>query len=496
MSTSEQGSLTLSPLLGQLRPYLAREPQLVYLVGGAVRDAVLNSISHDLDFVVQHGATKLAFRIGDALAAPAYVLDSERDTGRVVLSEDGTMLDFSCFRGPDLEADLRDRDFTINALALPATAETLEDIIDFSGGLRDLEARRLHIIHAGSLEHDPVRCLRAVRLASDLQFHMSVETRDAVVAAAPLVANASVERVRDELLKMLRNRDRATAVGELSTLGLLPVVLPEIAALEEVPQSPPHHEPVLAHTIRVLRRLETLDNALFEPSMAEQDAALSAAARALAPYVPALQEHLQRPLDGGLDGRHVLYLAALFHDVGKKETMSVGDDGRYHFFGHDEAGARLAGSRLRALSLSNEVIMQVKTIVAEHMRPLLLAQAQGQKPSRRAVYRFFQAAHANGLDVGLLALADHLATYDGPGTAEDWDTLLGLVAALFGHYFEQYTDTVQPPPLLNGRELMDALDLVPGPEVGRLLRLIEESQAAGELITRDDALRFAAEQKT
>ena len=190
----------------------------------------------------------------------------------------------------------------------------------------------------------------------------------------------------------------------------------------------------------------------------------------------------------------MLYLAALFHDVGKNETMSVGEDGRYHFYGHDEAGARLLGPRLRALSLSNEVIAQVKTITAEHMRPLLLAQAQGSEPSRRAVYRFFQATGANGLDVGLLALADHLATYDGPGPTEAWETLLGLVAALFGRYFEQYTDMVQPPPLLNGRELMDALDLIPGPEVGRLLRLIEESQAAGELTTREDALQFAAAQ--
>ena len=276
MSTSGQDSLTLSPLMAKLRPYLARETQPIYLVGGAVRNALLGLASPDLDFVVQRGAIKLAFRIGDVMGAPAYVLDAERDTGRVVLADADTMLDFSCFRGPDLAADLRDRDFTINALALPATAQAVDDIIDYNGGLGDLAARRLHIIHAGSLEHDPVRCLRAVRLATDLRFTMSPETRTAVLAAAPLVANASAERVRDELLKMLYKHGRASAVSELFTLGLLPIILPEIAALEDVPQSPPHHEPVLAHTISVLRRLEALDKALFEPAMTGQDTVLSA----------------------------------------------------------------------------------------------------------------------------------------------------------------------------------------------------------------------------
>jgi hypothetical protein len=125
------------------------------------------------------------------------------------------------------------------------------------------------------------------------------------------------------------------------------------------------------------------------------------------------------------------------------------------------------------------------------MRPLLLVDAQGARPSRRAVYRFFRDIGAAGLDVGLLALADHLATYDGPGPETAWRNLIEMVGALYHFYFEKYDETVSPPPLLDGHRLMDALDLSPGPEVGRLLRLIEEAQAAGQLTSEAEAIAFA-----
>ncbi|MCB9422505.1 MAG: hypothetical protein H6667_22075 [Ardenticatenaceae bacterium] len=140
-------SLTLSPLLERLRPFLIQQDRPVYLVGGAVRDALLNRVSHDLDFVVPHRAIQMAFKTANSLSVPAYVLDQERDTGRVVLAEEGTTLDFACFRGVSLEADLRDRDFTINAMALPATAVTRASLIDPCNGAADLQARLIRQTH-------------------------------------------------------------------------------------------------------------------------------------------------------------------------------------------------------------------------------------------------------------------------------------------------------------------------------------------------------------
>lgn len=477
-------------LLAEIRPLLSGQEEPVFLVGGAVRDALLGRPGKDLDFVTSRHAIRLAYQVGDALHAPAYVLDKSRDTGRVVLPDGGVTLDFARFRGVDLNEDLRDRDFTVNAMAVPATAQTTAGLIDPCGGLADLQAGHLRLTHPGALQKDPVRALRAVRLALEIGLTMLPETETAVSAAAPLLTQISTERVRDELLKLLQTAVPHRAVAMLHQFGLLAVALPEVAALADVAQSPPHHEPVLAHTISVLRWLVEVETAVFNQTP-PLNPALLPVYQALAPFSPDLTAHFKRTVEGGLDGHLLLRLAALFHDVGKKRTQSTAEDGRIRFLGHDQVGAELASQVLHHLALSNKAVEHVVFTVRGHMRPLLLLESQGAQPSRRAVYRYFRDIKSAGLDVGLLSLADHLATYDGPGTEQVWQRLVALVAELFRFYFERYEETVAPVPLLNGRDLMQILNLPPGPEIGRLLRLLEEAQAAGQLASREEALAFA-----
>lgn len=491
--------LALSPLLDQLRPVLYAQDMPVYLVGGAVRDALLGRVSHDLDFVVPHGGIKLAFRIGDALGWPAYVLDKKRDTGRVMLADEKTMLDFACFRGADIVADLRDRDFTINAMALPASAQTSASIIDPLGGQADLAAGILRQTSPHALLDDPIRAVRAARLAVRFQLQIEPDTAAAARQAAPLLDAISPERVRDELLKCLKTDAPDQAAALLSELHLLPPILPEIAALSDVTQSLPHHEPVLAHTIRVLRWLVVVEKAVVQQQpIADLPLAahtfLQQAQTALVPYAGSLQTHLARPITGGMNGILTLRTAALWHDAGKAPTRTVEANGRIRFFDHDKVGAALLEPRLRHLRFSNEAIAHIQTIVAGHMRPLLFSQ-QGAV-SRRAAYRFFREMENAGLDICLLSLADHLATYDGPPGhletgQEAGERLIPVVSQLYAFYFQQFAQNVRPMPLLNGRQLMQALHLPSSPEVGRLLRLIEEAQAAGEIATPEEALLLA-----
>jgi tRNA nucleotidyltransferase/poly(A) polymerase len=313
-----------------------------------------------------------------------------------------------------------------------------------------------------------------------------------VIAAVPRLTEVSAERKRDELLKILMTPRPDIAMKEMEELGLLEATLPEVAGVAGILQSPPHFEDVLSHTWSVLNWLTRLERVLFFGS--EGDWALSYAHAGVEAYLEQLRVYLDRPIDGGLNGRIILRLAALFHDVGKRISYTIDEDGRIRFFGHDEVGADLAGNRLRQLCLSKDAISQVGWIVAGHMRPFSLAQAQGANLSRRAVYRYFRALDHNGLDVALLALADHLATYNGPGERQQWEILVELVAQLFQFYFERHEETVKPVPLLNGRDLIANFAMEPGPEIGRLLRLIEEGQAAGEIGSREEALRFVQEQ--
>jgi putative nucleotidyltransferase with HDIG domain len=479
-------------LFARLQPLLAADEMPVHLVGGAVRDALLGHRSDDLDFVAPGQAISLAYRVGDALSLPAYVLDRERDTGRVVVPaamEGGRKitLDFARYRAANLDGDLRARDFTINAMALPASSSRAADIVDPLGGRADLEAGLVRQTHPDALLDDPVRTLRAVRMAVRFGFRLDPETARAITTAAARLDAVSAERVRDELVKLLAGPQPHRAIQMMQETGLLPAVLPEIAALDGVEQSAPHHEPVLGHTISVLRWLVPVEQAVWGEG--EVETALAAARRQLAPYAPYLQTHLARHVVGELTGLHLLRFGALFHDSGKAETQRREANGRIRFFGHDEAGARLTAHRLKQLRFSKEAAQHVQAIVATHMRPLLLSQEA--TVSRRAAFRFFRTAGSAGLDVGLLSLADHLATYDGAGSGGSWESLLAVISRLFRHYFEHYEETIVPRPLIDGNELIAALELEPGPEVGRLLRLLEEAQAAGQITSPEEALALA-----
>ena len=477
--------LLLPPLLEKLQSVFNKLDMPVYLVGGSVRDAILGRVCHDLDFVVPENAIQTTFRVADALDVPAYVLDRERDTGRVVLAD--MTLDFACFRGADLTADLHARDFTINAMALPAPAQTRHSLIDPTNGLADIVAQHIRLTHDAALHDDPVRALRAVRQAISLDFSLAETTAVAIHQAAPLLHTISPERIRDELLKLLGTAVPHQAIHLLQQHSLLPYLLPQIAALADIAQSPPHHESVLVHTLSVLRWMVQVEKAV-EPAAAVVP--LDYLQEKLASHAAALSKHLARPVDGGLRGLDLLRLSAVFHDVGKSQTQTEAN-GRIRFLGHDKVGASMAARRLRQLALSNEAINHVKQTITGHMRPLWLVENQGNRPTRRAVYRYFRDIKTAGLDVALLSLADHLATYDGAGDEAQWHNLVDLIVALCDYYFQQYTDVVAPPPLLSGHQLMSALQLEPGPEIGRLLRLLEEAQAAGDIATPEEALLFA-----
>lgn len=490
--------IRLPPLLNRIRPLLAGSE--AYLVGGAVRDALLGRPIHDLDFVLAGDAIRLARSVADRLRLPFYVLDAERGMGRIIATENGerTTVDFARFRGPDLLADLMARDFTINALALPATASDEAALIDPLGGCADLAARRLRATSDRALRDDPVRVIRAVRLAAQLGLAIEPHTWSLLQAEAARVGQPAAERSRDELAHILAGPGPAAALRRLDDLGALAILIPEIEALKGVTQSPPHWRDVWDHTLDVVTRLEAVLAALgLQPAISGQQEGpirwpeVGPDLRsALDRYRPYLAEHLAVRLSDERPRRGLLVLAALLHDVGKPGTRSVDQDGRIHFYNHEQVGARLAELRLRALRFSADETAWVTRIIAGHMRPGHLAESSVPL-SRRAIYRYYRVLGEAGPDVGLLALADHLATWGTQLQAERWARRLEIVATLMEHYFRRYTQTIAPPPLLTGDDLINELELKPGPAIGQILEAIREAQAAGEVRSRAEALALA-----
>ncbi len=483
------------PLLKALQPILAANTEPVYLVGGAVRDAYLRRRVHDLDFATAGDGRPLAQLVANRLGGAYYPLDPERGVGRAIVESEGQRftIDVVRFRGDTLTADLVARDFTMNAMAV-SMAGDLQQIIDPLGGVADLTQKRLRRCAPDSISSDPLRALRAIRQSAALNLTVEPQTRADLREHGPRLVNSSVERVRDEFMTILGGPKPHAALRALDSLGLLRLIVPEVETLRGVTQSSPHVYDVWEHTLRVIERMDgvltTISPARTEESAA--DSAYGMIVYLLDRFRRQLQQHLSVPLPNERTVRSLLVLAALLHDCGKPATRTVGPDGRIHFYEHEVVGAVLALERATALRLSNEESARLSEIVRRHMRPMNLAIAGETEPSRRAVYRFWKATGpVVGVDVCLLTLADYLGMVGVMLVLQEWIHRLQLVGALLDGYYNRQETVVAPPPLVNGNDLMNALGVRPGPQVGRLLAAINEAQATGDVTTAEEALALA-----
>ncbi len=466
----------------------------IWLVGGAVRDALLERSVHDWDFAVDGNALGLARAVADALDGAYFPLDVERGAGRVILTDADAArleLDFAMLRGADLEADLSTRDFTINALAIDETGA----LLDLVGGQADLDARCIRATNERAFLDDPVRLLRAVRMEAGLGFEIEPQTLAWIRRDAALLALPSAERVRDEFVRLLAVQDAVTYLQRLDEFGLLPHVLPELESLKDITQSEPHRFDVWRHTLLIVDTLERVVAVATGKDVEPRTlagvppAAWGDLARSLGQFADDVATHLAVEVSSGRDRAGLLKLAALLHDIGKLKTWSQDEDGRIHFYNHELLGAQMAATRLQELRFSRDEVDRMRVLVGQHMRPAHLARAE--RVTRRAVYRYFRATGCAGVDVVLLSLADHLSTW-GPDLSEPrWARRLEVAETLLTHCFERYEETVDPPPLVTGHDLMSELGLVPGPEIGRLLETLREAQAAGEVRTRAEAVALA-----
>ena len=489
-------SQRINELWAILRREIPRETP-AYLVGGAVRDLLRGRPIHDLDLLINGPVRPLARRAANIIHGAYYVMDEERDTVRVIdQAGDGSpiYLDFCGLRALDLETDLRERDFTLNAIAVDL--HDPQHLIDPTGGAADLRAKLLRACGPHSMESDPVRVLRGVRLALSQGFRIPAETLTWMRDAAPLLPSISSERQRDELFRMLEGRQTASAMRLLAAVGVLLVLLPELAELPGVEQSPPHTLDVWEHTLALLNELERLWAVLVDPPAEEIGDNLweGMALATLGRFRSGLNEHFAVSLNPNRSLRGLVFFASLYHDVAKPSTRSVEPGGRVRFLRHEERGAELAAERARRLALSQVEVQRLNRIVRQHMRIHLLA-GEPNLPSRRAIFRYFRDAGPAGVDTILLSLADTLATYGPSLTRSVWQAELDTAGSLLEAWFDRPTEVVGPPRLLSGKELLVEFDLEPGPAIGRLLAVLREAQAAGEVNTRDEALAYLRENK-
>ena len=474
MSTGARVALEVFPAparraLERLSALLGAAPG--WVVGGALRDALLGEAVGEVDIAVTAGAVALGKAMALALPGSGFVaLDAERGICRV-LSD--VQVDVADLRGPSLAADLEERDFTVNALAA-----SLHDLVrrgsaaveDATGGLEDLAERVIRPCGPGVIADDPLRALRAVRLAIRPGWRLHPAAEAAIRGVAPRVAEVSAERVRDELAAILAAPVAAGALRLLERLDVLPALLPESLSMRETSQPEPHRFDVWEHS---LRAVEAADELLAHPE-------------ALEPWGPELVAHLAEPLGDGLTRRETLKLAALLHDVAKPQTKSV-EGGRIRFLGHEVIGAERAALIVERWRLSRRATRIVERLVAQHLRPMHLGNAGGI--TRRARYRFFRDLEGEARDLVLLALAD-AAAVRGDSPLALWRGPGGVILRELMRGVGEEARTAAAPPMLRGEDVMSAFGLPAGPEIGRLLARAREAQALGLISTRAEALEY------
>jgi putative nucleotidyltransferase with HDIG domain len=467
--------------------------QTVYLVGGAVRDLLMNRPLHDLDFVIPENALQTSRKLADNLGAAFFALDTERDAGRLIYKlpqGERLKIDFTSLRGEDLEGDLRKRDLTINAMAIDLRQP--EILIDPLDGKNDLLRKRLRVCSPFSFDDDPLRILRTVRLAISLSFQLLPETSRLMRQSNTKLTTVSPERVRDELFQILEGHNPSVAIRTLFLLDCLTPILPELNNLSGVTQSAPHILDVWEHTLDTLHRLELLLDVLkpdYDPEQAS-NLIVGLTVLRLGRYRLRVDEHIKVQLNQDRSFRALLFFAALYHDIGKPQSRSIDANGRIRFFEHEKIGAQMGVDRALALHLSNLEIDRLKTIICYHLRPMLMMR-RGSLPTRRSIYRYFKATGPAGVDICLLSLADLLATY-GPGIPQDeWGHHLDVVRELLDAWWEKNDQVVSPPPLIKGSDLLQQFSLTPGPLIGFLLSAIREAQAIGQVSTPEEAIALA-----
>ena len=478
-------------VLTKLDSFFKSEEIPAFIVGGFLRDWLLGRKTADIDIAAKADAFRVSALLAEVLGGSYVPLDEENGIARVVVKDAPNgcwQIDINGYSG-GIENDLSRRDFSINAMAVSlAQAAALKvggetAVIDPFGGLTDLKKKAVRATDVNIFKADPLRLLRAVRLAAELNFKIDAATDRLIKEQASLICTAAPERCREELGRLLELPLSGWLWPYIDELGLLTTLIPELETLRGVEQSKEHTWDVLNHSLKSIASLDFILRQSDWPY----------ASNGVLDDVPWFQEivgYFAQKVNG-LSLAALTRLAALLHDIAKPQTRIITEDGRLRFFGHADKGAFLAENTLKRLRFSRKQTELVSSMVGAHLRPVQMGQP-GEMPSKKAVYRYFRDLGQAGVATLYLSLADHLATRGPDLEKEFWQHHTEVVKfAINQHNMQQ--KRITPSKVISGDDIIKHFGLEPGPLVGQLLEMVHEAHAAGEVTNREEALALVAE---
>jgi len=433
-----------------------------FIVGGSIRDMLCGRSPVDYDVAVLGDPVEFARRI-----------ESITNGRRVEIGKPGRMIirvvsakhiiDVSKIKEASIEKDLQARDFTINAMAYDLSSHRL---IDPVGAQRDLKNKTIRMVSKDIFKRDPVRLLRAYRIAAEFQFEIESQTKAAIQKQALLIQQSAGERVRADFFKMLQCAAFHPYLSQMADSGLLFAFLPELSALQQCRQNRHHQFNVFEHTLHAFSHLE----GLLGPNQKLLIANGEPAARQIAAA--------QIPL---------LKFSILLHDVAKPAVQTMNRDGKLHFYGHERQSAQMAEAICQRLKCSNRDTDQIQFLVRHHVRPRFLFTAlHEQKAAPRAVTRFFMKCAEHIPDLLIMAAADMLGKEAEP--SERSIAFMAFLNQLLVDFETNFKPGTSSPRLITGHDLTAEFGLEPSPLYSKILDRVEEERLSRSDMTRQDAV--------
>ncbi|MFO8083622.1 MAG: HD domain-containing protein [Desulfobacterales bacterium] len=449
---------------------LQSELPVMYLVGGAVRDWLLEKPTKDIDIVCRDAekCSQIISRKKNVTVIP-FKKKVDVPCYRIVDRDDKNfVIDISEMRGDNIYEDLKCRDFRMNAMAMEIKPGGISDVlIDPLGGQNDLRRKLISLCSDHAISDDPLRTLRAIRFSAQMGFAIGTNTQAAICHQAGRLKESAPERIMSELIRIFNISRSIDYIRLMDRLGLLEVVLPEIQPMKGCSQNLYHHQDVWEHSLSVLEVLETIVN---DAGNYFGDHSFS--------VLHCLEKNNRLP---------ILKMAALLHDVAKPVTrIQDPKSGKIAFYSHDAKGKLIlykVAVRLK-MSQKNRVILEM--LAGEHIHVVNLAKAGVKKGT---IVRFFRKHGDDAVLLIILSMADSLSKKGPLATKERKKAYLDWCRNIISEYFVDIKKYLADNDLIDGNDLIQ-MGIAQGPRMGKILRKVRDARDSGMLQNKQDALVF------